>query len=371
MEIKLNNETLKAINILESHSYIAYVIGDYVRDSLLNIEPKNIDLVTDATLEEVRFLFNEYKIVDYKKNSLTLGIIINNVYIEISTFDGRNLNEDIDNRDFTINSIAYSPRKGIIDPLNGIKDLNDGIIRTNKDPIVSIPLSPIRIIKAISFSLNKGFTIDKDLNDVILSRADLLNSINPQKFKKFLDGVMLSKKPSLIIEKYFNIFATIFPSLRATYKFDQHSKWHHLDVFSHIMAVLDFTTPNLILRYAAFFHDIEKPKCFSIDECGEGHFYNHYIDSAETAVNELTKINYSNDIITRVERLVYFHDRRLEPREVVIKRFLHDFGTEDLDLLFELKKCDCLAQNPKMYDRMEDLDKIKELTYKMLEEMKA
>ncbi len=370
MELKLNKETLFALDLLESHGYLAYVVGGFVRDSLLKIKPNDMDIATDATLEEVRYLFNDYKIVDYKKKSLSLGIIINNFYIEISTFDGKNLKEDLLNRDFTVNAIAYSPSKGIIDPLNGVKDLEDKIIRTPKPAIVSLCSSPIRIIRAISLSLNKGFKIDNELNEVLLTRADLLQSENPSRFKKFLDAVMQSKKPSLIIEMYFDVFCAIFPSLRACYKFDQHSKYHHLDVLSHSLAVLDFTSNNLVLRYAAFFHDIEKPKCFSMDEYGQGHFYNHYIDSAETAKADLTRLNYSKDFINRVYNLVLYHDRRLENREVVLKRFLRDFGTDDLDLYFELKKCDCLGQNPELYYRLDELDLIKERTIELAKEMK-
>ena len=359
MDIKLNNEILKAIDILEVHGYLAYVVGGYVRDSLLNIKPSEVDIATDATLDEVRFLFSNYKIVDYKKNSLVLGVIINNIYIEIATFDGKNIDEDLLNKDFTINAIAYSPSKGIYDPLNGIKDLENKIIRTTKDAIVSISVNPFRIIKAISLSFNKKFTIDKELHDVLKSRADLLKSVNPTRFKKFLDAVLMYKKPSMIIDTYYEVFFAIIPELKACYKFDQHSKYHHLDVLSHILAVVDFTSPNLILRYAALFHDIEKPKCFSLDENGEGHFYNHYIDSAETAKDLLTKMNYSKDFINKVYKLILFHDRRLEPRDVVLKRFIADFGTEDIDLLLELKKCDCLAQNPTMYNRIDELESIK------------
>lgn len=369
MDIKLNKETLFVISTLERRGYLAYVVGDFVRDSLLNVIPNDMDIVTDATLSEVRNLFSEYKIVDYKKKTLSLGVIINNFYIEISTFDGKCIEEDLINRDFTINAIAYSPSTGIIDPLDGIKDLENKIIKTPKDPIVSICSSPLRILKAIELSIKKGFKIDSELNEVILSRASLLENEKPTRFKKFLDFVFESKKPSIIIETYFNVFCVIFPSLKATYKFDQHSRWHHLDVLSHILAVLDFTTNNLVLRYAAFFHDIEKPQCFSIDELGEGHFYNHYIYSAETAKYELMRLNYSKDFINRVYNLVLYHDRRLENKDIIIKRFLRDFGINDLELYFELKKCDCLGQNPKYYNRIDELDLIKERALELAKEM--
>lgn len=368
MDIKLTKEINIAIDKLEESGYLCYIVGDYIKDSLLNKKTSNIDLLTDATLEEVRYLFNEYKIVDYKKDSDTLGIIINDQYIEIESFNLKTLDDALVDKNYTINALAYSPSKGLIDYFNGIEDLKNKVLRTTKDPTVVICKNPILILKSICLEINNGFKMDKDLFEIINSRADLLNTLNPKRFKKYLDQIFLSKKPSLVIEKYFNVFSTIFPALRATYKFEQHSKWHNLDVFYHTMKVLDFTSPNLILRYAAFFHDIEKPKCFSLDDFGEGHFYNHYIDSAETAKYELMRINYSKDFINRVYNLVIFHDRRLENRDVVLKRFIHDFGKTDLDLLFELKKCDCLGQNPKLYNRLEELDLIKKRTYELLNE---
>ncbi len=362
MEIKLNNETIKAINILESHGYLAYVVGGYIRDLILNVEPHDVDLLTDATLEEVRFIFSDYKIVDYKKNSLTLGVIIDGRYLEISTFDGKNLEEDLANRDFTINAIAYSKTDGIIDPYGGINDINDKIIKTINDPIISLCKSPIRIIRAIYFSIIKEFKIDKELKDVILTRTDLLSNINPARYKKFLDVVMLSKKPSLIIEEYFEVFCYIFPHLKNTYKFNQNSKFHNLDVFEHTMKVLDFSSPNLILRYAAFFHDIEKPSCYKIDEFNDVHYYNHNILSAEYSSIKLKEFNYSKEFILRVYNLVLYHDIILDKNPIILKKFLNDFGTYDLDLFFELKKCNILGQNQILYNRLNELDEIKELT---------
>lgn len=370
MKIKITSSMSFVLKTLESNGYDAYIVGGYIRDSIIGDTSKSdVDILTCAKIEEIKLIFKDYKIVEYKHNKKTVGVVIDKAYFEISSYDGETLRDNLENRDFTMNSIIYNPNVGILDYFGGIEDINNKKIRTIKDPLITLCYNPIRILRAIRFEIELGFEVDSALYEEINHNSNLLNSESSKRYKKYFEQIIMLTKPSIYIRKYFNVFCTIIPALKDTYHFEQHSKWHNLDVFEHIMRVLDFTKPILILRLAAFFHDIEKPKCFTMDETGEGHFYNHYIDSAETAKFELMRFGYSNDIVNRVYNLVLFHDRRLEKREIVLDRFLKDFGTKDIDLYFDLKKADCLGQNPDLYYRIKEIDEIKEMTYKLIEKM--
>ena len=370
MEIVLSSSMQLVLKTLERNGYDAYIVGGYIRDSIIGDTSKSdVDILTCAKIEEIKKIFSEYKIVEYKNNKKTIGVVIDKSYFEISSYDGETLKENLENRDFTMNSMVYNPKIGLLDYFGGVEDINNKIIRTLKDPLITLCYNPIRILRAIKFEIELGFTVSNDLYDEINHNSNLLNSEKSPRYKKYFEMIIMQTKPSIYIRKYFNVVSTIIPALKDTYGFEQHSKWHNLDVFEHIMKVLDFTKPILILRLAAFFHDIEKPKCFSMDDDGVGHFYNHFIDSAETAKFELASLGYSNDIVNRVYNLVLYHDRRLEPRQVVLTRFIKDFGTKDLDLYFDLKKADCLGQNPELYGRIKEIDVIKEMTFSLVKKL--
>ena len=367
MKIVLNSSMQLVIKILEQNGFDAYIVGGYIRDSIIGDTSKSdVDILTCAKIEEIKKTFIDYKIVEYKNNKKTVGVVVDKSYFEISSYDGETLKENLENRDFTMNAMIYNQKIGLIDYFGGVEDINNKIIRTVKDPLITLCYNPIRILRAIKFEIELGFDVSKELYEEINNNSKLLKSERSQRYKKYFELIIMQKKPSIYIRKYFNVISTIIPALKETYGFEQHSKWHNLDVFEHIMKVLDFTKPILILRLAAFFHDIEKPKCFSMDDDGVGHFYNHYIDSAETAKFELMRLGYSNDIVNRVYNLVIYHDRRLEPREIVLKRFIKEFGTTDLDLYFDLKKADCLGQNPELYYRIKEIDIMKEMTFKLI-----
>lgn len=367
MELKLCPAVRKAMELIENHGYEVYVVGGAIRDYLLGRPYKDLDLATNASLSELKVIFKEYKIIEYKKGH-TLGIVMDSEYTEVSAYTGYCIAEDLKNRDFSINSMAYHPLKGLLDPYGGRKDLKDKVLKTVRSPAFVMKEDPVRLLRAIRFHAVYGFSVESGLNRILLTEYAELQRVNPERLAKEIEYIFLTERPSGFIRTYFGVFSTVFPPLKATYSFQQHSKWHHLDVFEHIMAVMDATKPNLVLRYAAFFHDIEKPATFTLDQSGIGHFYNHYIHSAETAQRELSRLKYPKEFIRRVYTLVLYHDRPLEKNRRVILRFLHDFKTADLDLYFNLKKADILAQNPDLRYRLSEMEEIEVLTGRLLDE---
>jgi tRNA nucleotidyltransferase (CCA-adding enzyme) len=202
-----------------------------------------------------------------------------------------------------------------------------------------------------------GFDIECSIKKEMIENAYLLNNIPKHRYIKELDYILLSDNPSNYIREYKEIFFEIFKPLKDTYDFNQHSKWHHLDVFDHIMSVVDTVKQDLVLRLAALYHDIKKPECFTIDERG-GHFYNHFDLSAQYARLSMNEFRYSNDIIDRVYNIVFYHDRPLENTDKSVLRFIYKFGLSDLDLYFGIKRADILSQNPELIDRIYEIDKI-------------
>ena len=359
MNQAFNPDALTSIEILNSHGYLAYIVGGAIRDYFLNCSCVDYDITTNASLDEICEVFKDYKPKIYANNKC-VGIKINETHLEISAFKGNTIEEDLYNRDFSINSIAYNPRDGFVDPYNGINDIKNKIIKTINNPVDVIRIDPLRILRALRFSAIYDMKIDDELENKLIELKDLLNLVHPMRFEHEINPIFLSNRCSYYISKYKEIFKVLFKPLIECDGFNQHSKWHIYDVFNHILKVVDSTSNNLVLRLAAFFHDIKKPECFKPDLDGEGHFPNHYLKSANYAKEILEYYSYNHRIVERVYHLVLYHEARLELDDKMLLEFLVQFGKEDIDLFFELQKADIMGQNPELLFR---LDK-----YKLIEE---
>jgi tRNA nucleotidyltransferase (CCA-adding enzyme) len=341
-----------AIEKLNNSGYEAYLVGGSVRDAIMGYDISDYDITTNASLDEIKLVFSSNKVKEYS-NKITLCIIKNHEHIEVTPFKGKTIVEDLSNRDFTINSIAYD-LKEIIDPFKGRLDLFNKTIRCPIDSKITITNDPLRMLRAIRFSGKYGFQIDNELKNTMKSNADLLLTIKKDRIKVELDKILLLDNPSSYIKEYKEIFFNIFPGLRVCDGFDQQTKYHNLDVLSHILKVVDNVDNNIISRLSALLHDIKKPDCFTKDEKG-GHFYGHWIKSMEYANKILKDFNYSNDIIRRVCNLIEYHDYKIENNKKAILSFIYIFKTEDIDLLFDLKKADIIAQHPNYRYQIEEL----------------
>lgn len=169
-----------------------------------------------------------------------------------------------------------------------------------------------------------------------------------------LNDILLSNKPSEIIRKNKNTIFEIIPELKICDGFNQHNDYHIYDVLEHILHVLDEVENNYVLKAAALFHDIGKPNCFTIDEQGIGHFYGHWNESNKIFNKYANMFNLTQDEINLINDLIFYHDLNLNENLDKIKTVFKD----NLYLLLSLKKADILAQNPKYFNRLNDIDNL-------------
>ena len=334
------------MSIIKKQNYDVFIVGGYVRDYLLNIKNEDYDLATNMPLEELKKVIPNLHIMKGNNHRETSTIRINEKIIEISSFKGNNIEEDLSNRDFTINALALDIDNNLIDPHNFKDDLNNKIIKLVKDDGSGLDFDPLRILRAIRFALSHNFTISNNTKEKLLEKKNLLKTIAKERINSELLKILSYKEASRYIDEYRELFFIIIPRLKETYNFDQHNKYHIYDVFHHTLKVIDGVSNNKYLKLAALFHDIGKPEKFFTDEEGVGHFYGHWETSAkifkqyckEYKVDKKTK-----DIVTS---LIINHDRQLPSKRSSMIKFLQEFNPEYLNLLFELKKADILAQNP-------------------------
>lgn len=359
-EINVPNQVVKVLNTLENAGYGGYLVGGAIRDNYLNIKCDDYDIASSATVEEVYNLFANYKIIKTSLKHETVSLILDNLKIEITTYRDaeHTLTGDLFLRDFTIDSLAYSLKEGIIDYYNGVDDLNNKTIRINGDNNSRFIEDPVRILRAIRLSATLDFDIEPRTKNYILNDANLLKNVSVERIQYEFTKLLLSSNPSNYIREYFSALTVFMPELEPLKGFDQNNPHHIYDCLEHTLKVLDNVDVNIILRLSALFHDTGKPYSYTIDKNNIGHFYGHYKISAEITLKILRRLKYSNDIIDRVINLINFHDYPLSLTKKSVRKLLNRFGPKDINNLLALKKADTLGQSPDYWGRLKEIEEV-------------
>ena len=351
---------------IEENGFQIYAVGGYVRDHLLNIQNNDYDLCTNCDLNEIKKLYPELVIMKENSNRNTGVLRINNVDVEISTFKSDNLEEDLKKRDFTIDSIVMDSNGSIKDYLNGIDDLKNKVIRLCDESGKGLVADPLRILRAIRIASIYNFDISPSLKEKMLENKELLKSVSVERILRELSLILLSDKPGKYLREYREIFAIIIPSLEKTFDFNQNNPYHIYDVFEHTLRVVDNTEKNIILRYAALFHDIGKPENYTVDSNGKGHFYNHAYTSSKIFNDFARQYKMDNKTRERINKLIMCHDYELSVKEIKMKNYIIMLGIENVELMFKLKAADILAQNPEYIYRLEALKETAEIYQRLI-----
>ena len=347
------------LDILDKHGFDAYVVGGCVRDSLLRIIPKDWDICTSATPQEVEFCFNGYRIIETGLKHGTVTIIMEDGNYEVTTFrtDGvysdnrrpdsvefvKDIRDDLARRDFTINAIAYNPNIGIVDPFNGQADLVNGIISCVGNADDRFNEDALRIMRALRFSSVYGFAISDETSNAVHRNVKLLGNIAIERITKELCKLLCGKGVLQLMLNYSDVITAIIPELEPCVGFAQNNRYHQYTVYDHIAhAVANYTGTDVTVKVALLLHDIGKPDCYSEDENG-GHFYGHGIRSRDIAEKVVSKMMFDSITQKEVVELVLFHDSVIEPTPKSVRRWLNRVGTTQLLRLLDMNAADALA----------------------------
>ena len=382
MNITLPSAIEYVLSTLENNGYECFIVGGCVRDFLMGKMPHDYDVTTSATPEQIKECFKCHKVIETGIKHGTITVVINGENIEITTYriDGdykdnrhpeqvefsKNIEDDVKRRDFTINSIAYNPRSGFVDLFNGRTDIENGVITCVGNADERFNEDALRILRALRFASVLGFDISYETSDSIHKNKALIGNVSMERiwieFKKLICGINAHK----VFLEYVDVIGVFIPEILKTVGFEQNNPYHCYDVFEHTVNAVKNAPDDVIIRLAAFFHDIGKPCVYSQDENGVGHFYSHGKVSEEIANAALTRLRCDNFTKEKVCMLVKYHDRPIELNERAIKKLLTKLSFEDVRSLLVLKRCDTLAQSPDIHnERCAYLDKIGELVDKI------
>lgn len=374
---KPGKSRIKALEMLNSAGFEAYLVGGSVRDIVIGKTPGDTDITTNALPEQTEKVFQNFKIVKTGLKHGTVTVFIDGEPAEITTYrtEGgytdlrhpdnvtftRSLSLDLQRRDFTINAVCMDKAGNIIDLQGGIADIDKKIIRCVGNPEKRFAEDPLRILRALRFQSTLGFEIEETTRRAAENRAYLIEKISRERiYIEFKKAVVGAYFPA-VLKQYRHIWDVCLPGVLAMKGFDQKNRHHIYDVLTHTSKVIENVPAVYPLKTAALFHDIGKPKTFTLDENGTGHFYGHNKASAEITNEILTKLKTPNEEKELITNLVLYHDAAVEPTEKGVRRALNKHGETVLRMLLRLKRRDNLGQNYRVYNHSRYYDEIERL----------
>lgn len=347
---------------LETAGFEAYIVGGCVRDGIMGKTAHDYDITTSAEPRETERVFSDCRVVETGIKHGTVTVLFKGMSVEITTFrvdgdypDGRhpsevsfsrNLEDDLARRDFTMNAIAYSPRRGIIDIYGGETDINARVIRCVGEPEKRFSEDALRVMRALRFSSVLGFDIEENTKSAIFLKKETLAKVSKERIFSELKQLLCGGNVKKVLLEYREVFAEIIPEIRAMFDYDQHSKYHNSTLFEHTARAVEAAPAREEMRLAMFFHDIGKPACRSTDENGEGHYYGHAAKSAELADKILRELKCDNALRVRVCEIIKYHDIPIELSHRAIKRQLSKLGGELFCDVMEAHIADDSAKQP-------------------------
>ena len=373
MRIQIPEKVNMIIQQLTQSGYEAYAVGGCVRDIILGRIPEDWDITTSAKPEEVKRLFK--RTIDTGIQHGTVTILIDMEHFEVTTYrlDGEyednrhpkevsftsSLREDLKRRDFTINAMAYNDQEGLIDLFDGLRDLENRVIRCVGSAAQRFDEDALRILRAVRFSAQLGFQIEDSTMRAVQSKAKLLQNISAERIREELTKLLISDHPDRLRTLYeAGITAVILPEFDAMMVTEQNNIHHAYTVGEHTIRTVAAVAGTLkenrfslrertILRWTMLLHDVEKPSSRTMGKDGQEHFYGHQEKGAMTAKRILKELKFDNDTLNAVTHLIRWHDYRFVLTPAGVRKAAAKIGREYMELMFEVNCADTAGKNPK------------------------
>ena len=371
-----------------------YAVGGSVRDAVLGVAPGEdyeIDYTTNARPEDIVRLMGPLCTALWEQGRAygTIGGFLRatGIKAEITTFRseayvdhsrkpsvqwGDSLETDLGRRDFTMNALALdviaieiaTPGvQTLFDFHHGYADLHEGVLRTPTDPEILFSDDPLRMMRAARFAARFALSIDPSIERAATKMAERLTKVSAERIRNELDLLLVSEQPSSGLDFIVRtgLADTFFPEL-AKLQLEQDPIHQHKDVLKHTWAVVDKSSPKLVLRLAALFHDIGKPNTRAITEEGVTFRFHEVVGSKMTR-KRMVALRYPQEMVDDVSMLVElhlrFHTYKMGWSDKAVRRYVRD-AAHLLDELNELTRCDCTTRNARkaamLAGRMDELE---------------
>jgi poly(A) polymerase len=352
-----------------------FLVGGYVRDHQLGRKTGDFDFATGAKPEVTKDILEAggFRAITIGMEFGTVATVINDdtgpVEVQITTYRckesykkgsrhpvvvfGELLEEDLARRDFTVNAMAMDENGNIVDPLEGLQDLKDEVIRTPLDPEETFREDPLRMLRAFRFACRLGFSIEDKALEAIRKHHSAILDISRERWKMEMDSLLTAEDGDevsgvLQLMKETGILQDMIPQFTGMFLLDgmPQGMAHYEDIWQHTLDVVRNTARGKCLRWAALLYDIGKPFCRTVDEDGRIHFYGHEKTGSDCAVETAERFRFSKKERKCVSFLVKNHMRPVlyssEWSDRAVRKLAGESG-EYLDLLLDLASADIAA----------------------------
>ena len=341
MKIQLPEKVNRIITTLQKHGFEAYAVGGCVRDSFLGRVPGDWDITTSAAPEETKSLFA--RTFDTGIEHGTITVLLNGEGFEVTTYriDGKYE----DNR---------HPSK-----VQFTRSLSEA--RFSEDAL--------RILRAIRFSAQLGFEIEKETRQAIRKLAPNLSYISAERIQTELVKLLISDHPEKIQDAYeLGITKVILPEFDAMMETTQETLHHCYNVGEHTIHALMNIPADKVLRLTMLFHDTGKPARKTVDPDGTAHFKGHAYVSEELTKSIMHRLKFDNDTLRKVSKLVLYHDDRMPATMKHVRRAMNRISAELFPYYMKVRMADTLAQSDYQRDKkLENLAGIEKCYQEILE----
>ncbi len=381
MKINIPEQAMYILDELNRKGYEAFIVGGCVRDSLMGRVPCDWDITTSATPEEVKALFLRTYDTGLKHGTVTVHIDKTN--FEVTTYRieedyqdyrrpsevkyTKNIEDDLQRRDFTMNAIAYRPSVGFIDPFNGRIDIENELIRCVGTADERFKEDALRLLRAVRFACQLNFGIEEKTYKAIDRNIKLISKISKERIREELNKLLLSNNSEkLLIMHEIGMLQEILPEFDNCFNIEQTHTYHIYDVGRHSLVAVKNIEKDLALKWTMLLHDIGKPLCKTTDCKGIDRFYNHGEKSVALADQILKRLKFDNKTRVKIKRLIKWHDRPILPTHKAVRRAIKAVGNDIFLNLLKVKESDIRAQNPEFEpQRVEDLKQIERIYYEI------
>jgi poly(A) polymerase len=350
----------------QAAGFSLYLVGGSLRDLLLGRAPGDLDFATDAHPSQIKEVVRGWADQLYTAGEAygTVGVVRDGNLLEVTTFrrevyrrESRkpsvefsdDIDTDLSRRDFTINALAMRlPDPEMRDPFGGLDDLGARRLRTPLDPEISFGDDPLRMLRLYRFIATLGFKADHRAEGAVREMHGRLAIVSAERIREELTKLITAPKPGEALWRLVDsgLADEFLPELPAL-ALEQDPQHRHKDILAHTIAVVDKVRPELVLRLAALFHDVGKPKTRSLGPKGAS-FHHHEVVGARMTKERLRALRYPKKVVEDVARLVYLH---LRPHTYVlgwtdraVRRYVRDAG-HLLDELNHLVRADVTTAN--------------------------
>ncbi|OGG39901.1 hypothetical protein A2118_00780 [Candidatus Kaiserbacteria bacterium GWA2_50_9] len=367
MSYRIPNEVSLVSNGLRKAGFESYLVGGCVRDLIIGLEPKDWDITTNATPEQIQAVFpdsfyeNDYGTVGVKTGpeDARLAIVEVTPYRTESGYSnkrhpdkvefGTSLLEDLARRDFTINAIAFEDSQGhLIDPHDGQKDIKDKLVRAVGNALERFNEDALRMLRAVRLVAELGFGIDGTTAAAISENSKHLSHVSRERVRDELVRILNSTQPmsALVLAQRLGILQYISADLIRGIGVEQNQA-HSYDVFEHLMRTMQHAADkdwSFDIRLAGLFHDVSKPETRRwSDEKKEWTFHGHEVVGSRVTKKALEDLHFSRDTIDKVVKLVRWHMFFSDPEQITlsaVRRMIKNVGEENIWDLLNLRICD-------------------------------